>query len=138
VLTQDFTIPSKFDKRGRPLIKERVISYASRSNRNGERNYGATQLEQLAVVWAVEHYRHYLWGRPFEVITDHQALKSLMKMKDPKGIYARWIMRLRPYDIDMIYKPGCKHGHADALSRRPLVTFKEHLPQGDAALEEAY
>ena len=133
VLTQDFEIPGRVDKKGKPLIKERVISYASRSNHNGERNYGATQLEQLAVVWAIDHYRHYLHGRPFQVITDHQALKSLMKMKDPKGIYARWIMRLQPYDIDMVYKPGRKHGNADALSRRPhRVTFVERLPKGPA------
>ena len=135
VLTQDFLVEGKLDKNGKPIYRERVISYASRSNHGAEQNYGATQLEQLAVVWAVEHYRHYLIGNAFQVVTDHQALKSLMKMKDPKGLYARWIMKLLPYDLDMVYKPGKKHTAADALSRRPYrietklpkVTFKERL-----------
>jgi hypothetical protein len=135
VLTQDFEIPGKVDKKGKPLIRERVISYASRSNHDGEKDYGATQLEQLAVVWAVDHYRHYLHGKAFQVITDHQALKSLMKMRDPKGLYARWIMKLQPFDIDVTYKPGRKHGNADALSRRPKVTFIERLPKGPAWVE---
>src|SRR4051812_28991612 len=119
VLTQQFEIPGKFNRRGEPLNRERVISYASRSNHGAETKYGATQLEQLAVVWAVEHYRQYLYGKRFQVVTDHTALKSLMKLKDPKGLYARWIMRLQPYDIDLIYKPGNQHGNADAMSRRP-------------------
>ena len=116
VLTQDFEIPGKVDKKGKPLIRERVISYASRSNHDGEKNYGATQLKQLTVVWAVDHYHHYLYGQAFQVIMDHQALKSLMKMKDPQGKYAHWIMRLQPFEIDMVFKSGRKHGNADALS----------------------
>ena len=40
--------------------KERVISYASRRTSRTEANYGATQLELLAVFWATRHYRHYL------------------------------------------------------------------------------
>ena len=44
-------------------------------------------------------------------------------------------MKLLPYDLDMVYKPGKKHTAADALSRRPYrietklpkVTFKERL-----------
>jgi hypothetical protein len=140
VLTQDFPIPNQFKKDGSPIMKERVISYASRSNHGAESNYGATQLEQLAVVWAVDHYKHYLYGKPFYVITDHTALKALMNQEDPKGKFARWSMKLQPYDIDLIYKPGPKHGNADAISRRPhtkKVQFVERLPKGKP-WEETY
>jgi len=137
VLTQDFPVPGKFDKNGNQIYKERVISYASASNQGAVQNYGATQLEQLAVVWAVEHYKHYLGGKPFQVITDHTALKSLMKMENPPALYARWIMRLMPYDIDVVYKKGKLHSHANTLSRRPHrnqpqkeVTIIERLGKG--------
>ena len=135
VLTQDFPVPGKFKKDGSPVMQEKVISYASRSNHGAESNYGATQLEQLAVVWAVDHYKHYLYGKPFFVITDHTALKALMKQEDPKGKFARWSMKLQPYDIDMLYKPGRLHRNADALSRRPhrkQVIFVERLPKAPA------
>jgi hypothetical protein len=140
VLTQDFPVPGQFKKDGSPIMQEKVISYASRSNHGAESNYGATQLEQLAVVWAVDHFKHYLYGKPFYIITDHTALKALMKQEDPKGKFARWSMRLQPYDIDMLYKPGRLHRNADALSRHPhrkTVVFKERLPKAQA-WEETY
>ena len=89
VLTQDFLIKGRFNKKGNRIYREKVISYASQSNTGAVRNYGATQLEQLAVVWAVEHFRYFLEGRPFQVITDHIALKSLMTIENPPALYAR-------------------------------------------------
>jgi hypothetical protein len=99
--------------------KERVISYASKSTTRSESKYGATQLELKAVVWAIEHYRHYLIGRRFQLVTDHSALKWLLNLKEPRALFARWIMKLQQYDIDLIVRPGRVHMNADALSRRP-------------------
>jgi hypothetical protein len=134
VLTQDFPVRGKFTKKGKQVHRERVISYASCSVNGAQQNYGATQLEQLAVVWAVEHYRHYLEGRPFQIITDHTALKSLMKMENPPALYSRWIMKLQPYDIDVVYKKGRLHQNADALSRRPHR--KEEKPSKEVTIIE--
>jgi hypothetical protein len=76
-------------------------------------------LECLAVVWAVQKLRYYLAGRKFEVVTDHVALKWLMKMKDPIGLYARWITILQEYDMTITYRPGRQHKNVDAISRIP-------------------
>ena len=38
----------------------------------------SNELELLGVVWAVEHYKNYLYGSEFEVITDHKALLSAL------------------------------------------------------------
>ena len=45
----------------------RPIAYASRSLQPHEKNYGITELEGLGVVWAVKHFRPYLYGHTCEV-----------------------------------------------------------------------
>ena len=68
----------------------RPIAYASRSLQPHEKNYGVTELEGLGVVWAVKHFRTYLYGHPFTMYTDHEALKSLLNTPQPSGNLARW------------------------------------------------
>ena len=98
--------------------REVVIRYASRATTGTERNYAATQLEQLGVVWAVKYFRKYLLGQPFQIYTDHQAITRLMSTKEPTGITARWIMILQEYKpFEVIYRPGKNHSNVDTLSR---------------------
>ena len=99
--------------------KERVISYASRSLNSAEKNYTVTDQECLAVVWAIKHFQHYLGMKPFEIVTDHSALKWLQTCKMPKGRRARWIMELQQYTFTIKHRPGKVNSNADALSRIP-------------------
>ncbi len=96
--------------------KEHVIAYASKSLTKPEQNYSTTELECYAVIWGIEKFHHYLAGRKFKVVTDHYALKWLQTAA-LKGRRARWILRLQPYDFEIIYKEGRKHKNADTLSR---------------------
>ena len=50
------------------------ISFASRYLNAQEKKYSTNELELLAVVWAVDRYKHYLLGKPFIIATDHKAL----------------------------------------------------------------
>jgi hypothetical protein len=99
---------------------EYVVAYASRSNNAAERNYTSYKGEMLAGVWAAEHFRLYLLGRPFRLMTDHQPLSFLMKSNKLTGIYARWALRLQEYDFTIIYRPGAANANADCPSRFPL------------------
>lgn len=107
---------------------ERVISYYSRPLQPAERNYSITELEALAMVKAIEHYRPYLFGRRFTVVTDHQALVYLHTNRQPTGRLARWQAALMDYDYDVVYRAGSKHTHADALSRYPVATLTPQPP----------
>ena len=66
------------------------IAFASRSLQKHEKNYCSTELEALAVVWAVRHFRPYLYGHTCHLFTDHMALKSLLNTPHPSGKLARW------------------------------------------------
>ncbi|MBW0546581.1 hypothetical protein O181_086296 [Austropuccinia psidii MF-1] len=62
----------------------------------GER-YGASQMECLCLVWALEKLHDYLDGSVFEVITDCNAVKSLLNMKTPNRHMSRWQIAIQEY-----------------------------------------
>ena len=111
-----FALGEVLSQKGESEKDEHVIAYASKSLTESERKWSTTELECLAIIWAVEKFHYYLAGRKFKIITDHYALKWL-KENALKGRLARWILRLQPYDFEIIYKEGKKHKNADALSR---------------------
>ena len=85
-----------------------------------ERNYGVTELEALGVVWAVKHFRHYLYGNRCDVYTDHEVLRALLNTPHPSGKLARRGLTLQELDLHIHYRPGPKNTNAVALSRYPI------------------
>jgi hypothetical protein len=73
--------------------KEYVIAYASRSNK-AENNYSSYEGECLAIVWAIIHFRPYLYGTKFILYTNHQPIKWLMTNDKLTGKLARWALVL--------------------------------------------
>lgn len=104
------------------------IAYASRTLQKHEQNYGATELEALGVVWAIRHFRPYLYGHACKVYTDHEALKSLLNTPHPSGKLARWGLAIQELDLEIHYKPGRSNQAADALSRQPVSTALLEAP----------
>lgn len=103
----------QFNENGVP----RVICYANRSLTDVEKRYAQTEKEALALVWAVERFHYYLFGREFELITDHKPLEVIFGPKSkPCARIERWVLRLQSYKYVVIYKPG-KSNIADPLSR---------------------
>ncbi|KMQ83693.1 reverse ribonuclease integrase, partial [Lasius niger] len=104
---------------------ERVIAYASRTLNGAERNYSATELECLAVIWGIRRMRNYLEGYTFTVITDHQSLRWLQKLEEPTGRLARWLFELQQFDFDIKYRRGALNRVADALSRQAAAVTRQ-------------
>jgi hypothetical protein len=115
--------------------RERVIAYASRALNNAEKNYAITELEGLAVVWGTKKFRHYLYGRKFELVTDHNALVWLFNTSnsDVNSRIVRWRLKLQQYQFEIKYRKGKKHTNADVLSRMPMYYIKTNTDFDDIA-----
>lgn len=98
----------------------RIISCCSRRLSEAEANYGITDLEGLAIVYAVTKYRHYLLGIYFKIITDHCALCVLKEKMPNSPRIRRWALLLSEYNFDVVYTKGTQHGDVDCLSRAPV------------------
>ena len=96
------------------------IAFASRTLQKHEQNYGVTELEALGAVWAIKHFRPYLYGHTCNLYTDHEALKSLLNTPHPSGKLARWGLAIQELDLHIHYRPGRLNQAADALSRLPV------------------
>ena len=100
--------------------EERPIAFASRTLSPAERNYSTSEREALACLWACEHWHFYVYGRQFTLITDHQALKTLLSSGGsghrPLRLH-RWADRLFQYNFSVVYRPGRFNVVADCLSR---------------------
>lgn len=105
---------------------QHVVAYYSRRTTDAESRYHSYELETLAVVRAVEHFRHYLYGRHFTVQTDCNALKSSSKKKDLTPRVHRWWAILQSYDFSVEYREGRHMSNVDFLSRNPLPHFDSH------------
>ena len=98
------------------------IAYFSRKLNACEVKYTTTEKEFMAVVKAVEHFAYYLYGRQFEVITDHSALTYIFNNPSKNGRISRWLMSLSNFDFKISHRKGKHQVLADCLSR-PSVHF---------------
>ena len=72
------------------------------------------------MVWATGHFRQYLFGTSFHLITDHEPLKWIMTTKKLTRKLARWSPLLQEYDFTVEHRKGVDNTNANCLSRYPL------------------
>src|SRR5436190_20579113 len=102
------------------INKDRPIAYASRTLTDNELKYDTYEKEALAIVYCVKHFRPYLYGRKFTLVTDHKPLTWFRNAQDANMRILRWRLKLAEYDYDVVYKAGKTNVNADALSRNPI------------------
>ena len=110
----------------------KAAAFHSRQTRGPERRYSASELKALAVVEAVRHFSHYLYGRKFLVFTDHKPLSALLTSDHLNSRLKCFSMNLQPWIVDIHYFPGEDNVLADALFRqdwRDEETVSEDVPQ---------
>jgi hypothetical protein len=68
------------------------IDFASRKLSKSEQNYNTIEREGLAMVYALQKFRHYLLGKHFKIFTDHSTLKYLVNKPVLGGRICRWLL----------------------------------------------
>ena len=104
----------------------RVIAFASHRWSRTDARRGPTERECMAILWGVDHFRTYLAGRPFDLVTDCGALTWLFKSRELCPKLHRWALRLMEYSITLRWRPGAQHVLPDALSRLPHAPHPQH------------
>ena len=96
-------------------------AYLSQTFSSAEWNYDIYDRELLAVIHALEHWRHYLQGttHPVTLLTDHKNLTYFRQPQKLSRCQARWMMFLQDFDLHFVHLPGSAMGPADALSHLP-------------------
>ena len=100
-----------------------TVAFASRFLNSVEDRYSISELELLGVVWSIEHFNYYLYGKLFPVITDHRALLSIMRENRANKSYnsrrTRWVDRFSSFDCSIDQLLCSKRGLVDYISREP-------------------
>ena len=98
--------------------KRRVCAYFSKSVPPYKKAWGATKLEFMAMYHAIEHWRIYLSGTKFKVITDCASLLHLNKIfRDADPSLVRKIHKLACYNFSIEHVAGSNNEVSDFLSR---------------------
>lgn len=114
--------------------KEHPVAFASRSVIGAEKNYAVIELEALAVIWALKHFRYILYHHQITLQTDAAALQYVLKNPTSSSRLARWAIQLQDYDLTINYRAGKLNSNADAMSRIPAVPVAPVI--SDPNLEE--
>ena len=108
-----------------PDGSERPIANASKTLTTTQRRYSQIQKEALAIVFALNKFHQFLYGRSFILVTDHKPLLVLFgPTKATPALaanrLARWALTLSQYQYTIEYRKTCDHSNADALNRLPV------------------
>jgi len=100
----------------------RPVAYLSQKLSVGSQSKSVYERELIAIVMAVQKWRHYLLGRKFSVLTDQKSLKFLVDQRIMGEGQQKLIAKLLGFDFEIRYKAGRENSVVDALSKRFSLT----------------
>lgn len=93
------------------------LAYISRHLKGKQLHLSIYEKELLAVVYAVQKWRHYLLQNHFIIKTDQRSLKYLLEQRLNTPIQQQWLPKLLEFNYEIQYRQGKDNVAADALSR---------------------
>ncbi|GLB45808.1 putative retrotransposable element tf2 155 kda protein type 1-like [Lyophyllum shimeji] len=119
--SSDFATGAVLSQQSPEDEKWHPVAFYFKSLNAVERNYEIHDKEMLAIIHALEEWRHFLEGarHKVEIYTDHKNLQYFLTTKKLNRRQARWSLYLANFDFVLHHRPGRSMGKPDALSRRP-------------------
>ena len=118
--SSDFATGAVLSQQSMTDRKWHPIAFYSKSLSSMEWNYKIHDKEMLAIIHALEEWRHFLEGTTYlvEIWTDYKNLEYFMMAKKLNCRQARWSLHLARFDFLLYHRPGHAMGKLDALSRK--------------------
>ena len=102
------------------LQNSKPVMFASRALTGAEKNYQNLEREYLAMIWGMEKFHYFLYGKHFTLETDQKPLVSIYRkhMVEILPRIQRLVVRSFPYQpFNIQYRRGKEIPLVDALSR---------------------
>ena len=118
----DTTLQTDASKKGLGAVilqNSKPVMFALRALTGAEKNYQNLERECLAMIWGMEKFHYFLYGKQFTLETDQKPLVSIYRkhMVEISPRIQRLVVRSFPYQpFDVQYRRGKEIPLADALS----------------------
>jgi hypothetical protein len=104
-----------------------IVSTASRVLSAVQQRYSTCERELLAIVYALDRFKIYVYGHKITLCTDSKSLTFLNKCVITSERVARRILNIQEYDIEIKHIKGVQNHLADILSRNPTGLTDEEI-----------
>jgi hypothetical protein len=95
------------------------IAFLTKALGDKHKNLSIYEKEFLALIMAVERWKHYLQRQEFIILTDHKSLAYLKEQNLHSEMQRKAMTRLMGLQFKIVYTKGKENVVADALSRLP-------------------
>lgn len=119
----ELQVDSSKDGLGAVLMQDgQPIEFASRTLTETEQRWAQIEKEMLAIVFGLERFDQYTYGRRIFVTSDHKPLETIIRkpLSEVPRRLQRLLMRSNRYDIELKWTKGSSLLIADTLSRASI------------------
>ena len=104
------------------MQNEQPIAFASKSLTQTEIGYAVIEKEMLAILFGLNRFHQYTYGREVTVHCDHKPISSIMKkpLSACPPRLSRMLLAMSKYQVNVIHVPGKMIPISDCLSRQSI------------------